>query len=67
MPAPAPTIVALTRPVVGRTMTLPVGTRLVGVHRVLGLNGKQSGLWVVLFNGRQFRAHAEPVGGRTGI
>jgi hypothetical protein len=50
-----PTIVSLTRPVVGRTMTLPVGTRLVGVHKV------QKGLWVVLFNGAQFRAHAEPV------
>lgn len=55
MPAPAPTIVSLTRPVVGRTMTLPVGTRLVGVHKA------QGGLWVVLFNGAQFRAYAEPV------
>lgn len=56
-PPPRSTVVALTRPVVGRTMTLPVGTRLVGLYPA------GDGLWLVLFNGARFRAHAEPVVG----
>lgn len=54
-PPPRSTVVALTRPIVGRTMTLPVGTRLVGLYK------SDDGRWVVLFNGARFRAHAEPV------
>ena len=48
-------IVSLTRPIKGRTMTLPAGTRLVGLYPV------EDGRWVVVFNGAQFRVWAVAV------
>ena len=50
-----PVIVSLTRPIKGRTMTLEVGTRLVGLYPV------EDGRWVVVFNGAQFRVWAVAV------
>ena len=48
-------VVALTAPVVGRTMTLPAGTRLVALYSL------DDGRWVVTFNGAQFAVEAVPV------
>lgn len=48
-------VVAMTAPVVGRTMTLPAGTRLVALYSL------DDGRWVVTFNGAQFAVQAVPV------
>lgn len=52
---PRSVVVRLTRPVCGRTLQLPVGTRLVATHQ------DADGRWWVVWNGSTFRAVAEKV------
>jgi hypothetical protein len=50
-----PVVVALVQSVVGRSLTLPAGARLIATHQ------DQDGRWWVVFNGSTFRAVAHPV------
>lgn len=48
-------VIATTKPITGRTMTLPAGTRLVGAYRLA------DGRWVCQWNGRRLVVHGAPV------
>ena len=52
--------IVLTRPVVGRTMTLPIGTHLVSLRAGGPLTPAGEGVWVCAWNGREVRVHGKP-------
>ena len=52
--------IVLTRPVVGRTMTLPIGTHLVALRAGGPLTPAGEGVWVCAWNGREVRVYGRP-------
>ena len=52
--------IVLTRPVVGRTMTLPIGTHLVALRAGGPLTPTGEGTWVCAWNGLEVRVFGRP-------
>ena len=53
--------IVLTRPVEGRTMTLPIGTHLVALRAGGPLTPAGEGMWWCAWNGREVRVQGKPV------
>ena len=52
--------IVLTRPVVGRTMTMPIGTHLVALRAGGPLKADGEGMWWCAWNGREVRVCGRP-------